>query len=292
MKRSTLPSGFLALALATWLMFPLDCAAWALWEFKPFPLEQLSSTVKVGEEKIGGMSMPPGAYIAKDQRIVVFNYYGGPPNPMAQGVIGTITDTVAQNARVTKRFAPLIASVTFDLKPATQAAIEKHAATLAARATSTDTVLSISPFAFFVQEQPGAFRIRVLLQATLTGKGGKKLWTNQYYCPGADVRPLEGEESWFVDDRYGRTAVEAIERTMPFVFKDVLGELTPGRQIKVTTGVTWNARIERTSKVLYEDEGWLATRVFRDGTLGDDVDLVDKRNAEITDVVTAGASGT
>ncbi len=245
------------------------------------PLDQLSATVQVGNEKIGKMSLPPGSYVNADRRIMVFNYFGGPPNPAAEGVIGGVTDMLAQNAKAAKKFAPTISAVTFDLAVPTQAAIAKYSPVLEGHATRSDTTLSISPFAYFIQEKPGEFRIRVLLQGTLTTQKGKKLWTNRYYCPSADLHPLEGDENWLAGNRYELAATEAIDRTMPFVFKDVLGELKPGREVRVETGVTWNAQIEYPAKVLDESGDWLAVRHFRDGNLGDDVDLVDKRNARI-----------
>ncbi len=157
----------------------------------------------------------------------------------------------------------------------TQAAIEKYSSALAGHPRRDDTKLSISPFAYFVQEKPGEFRIRVLLRATLTTQKGKKLWTNRYYCPSVDVHPLEGEGSWPAGNRYELTATSHRSHHARSCSRTYWASSRPGREIRVETGVTWNARVEYPAKVLEENDDWLAVRLFRDNNLADDVDLVE-----------------
>ncbi len=264
------------------LAFQWGSASAALWEVKPFPAQYLGATLKVDNAKMSRMSLASGNYIAKNGQIVVFNYFGGPENPNAAGVIGLTVDMIHQNSQA-KRYAPIVDSVSFDLRPATEAAIAAHVAPmLAGQAAAPESTLTISPFAFFVQEKPGVFRVRALLRATLSGKGGKKLWQNDYFCPATEVRPLEGDESWFAQDRYAQAVAAAIERTAPVLGQDLLGQLVPRRTVLLAAGRKWDTWFEFPAAVLEESDDWLVVRDTPDGKkLVGDVALIDKHSAEI-----------
>jgi hypothetical protein len=264
-------------------VFHVGSAIAALWKVKPFPAEGLGATLKVDNGELSSWSLASGNYIAKNGQIVVFNYFGGPQNPVANSILGNLVDLAYQNGKA-KHYAPLVDGITVDLRPATQAAVsEQVVPMLRGHGSPTDDTLTISPFAYFVQEQPGMFRIRVLLRATLTDKGGKKLWKNDYYCPATEVRPLEGDESWFAQDRYQQAATEAIGRIAPVLGQDLLGELTPQRTVLMGAGRTWNTYFEFPAAILEENDDWLVVRDDPNGgkKLAADVDLIDRSHANI-----------
>lgn len=254
----------------------------ALWEVKPFPVQYRGATLKVDNTALSRMWLASGNYIARNGQIVVFNYFGGAQNPLNAGVIGLAVDMVAQNAQA-KTFAPLVDGVTYDLRPATEAAVATHVAPLLKdQPPAPDSTLTISPFVFFVQEKPGIFRIRTLLRATLNDKRGKKLWQNDYYCPATEVRPLEGDESWFAQDRYARATTAAIERTAPILGRDVLGQLATQRTVLLAAGRKWDTWFEFPAAILDESDDWLAARDTPDGKrLNADIDITYKPAAEI-----------
>jgi hypothetical protein len=262
------------------LQWSSACAA--LWEMKPFPAQHLGATIKVDNAKMSRMSLPSGNYIARNGQIVVFNYFGGTENPPKGGAIGLTVDMLRQNSQA-KRYAPIVDTVTFDMRPATEAAIAAHVAPmLAGQAAAPESTLTISPFVFFVQEKPGVFRVRALLRARLSGKGGKKLWQNDYYCPATEVRPLEGDESWFAQDRYAQAVTAAIERTAPVLGRDLLGQLVPRRTVLLAAGRKWDTWFEFPAAVLEESDDWLVVRDTPDGKkLAGEIDLIDKHSAEI-----------
>jgi hypothetical protein len=274
---------FVVLAATLCFTLHLGSAKAALWEVKPFPTDQIGATLKVDNGTLSSWSLASGHYIAKNGQIVVFNYFGGPQNPAAKGMFGVLLDAAVQDTKA-KHYAPLVDNVTVDLRPATQAAVsEQVAPLLVGHMTSTDSTLTISPFAYFAQEKPGIFRIRVLLRARLDSKSGKKLWQNDYFSPSTEARPLEGNENWFTEDRYAQTTAAAIQRVAPVLARDLLGQLARQRVILLGAGRTWNAYFESPVAVLEETDEWLVVRDDPGGgkALAADVSLVEKSGAQI-----------
>jgi hypothetical protein len=252
------------------------------WEWKPFPADQRGASLELGNERLAGGSLPPGRYISANGQMVVFNYYGGTTNTVAGGIVGLAVDTLAKNAQA-KSVAAVVDAVTFDLRQPTQAFITRQLTPLLANQPAAgDSRLTITPFAYFVQEEPGRFRIRALLRATLIGTGGKQLWTNDYLCPAAELRPLDGDESWFAQDRYGAAFASTIEHIAPVLAKDVLGQLMPGRIVTIAAGRGWDTRSEGPVTILEESDDWLVTRTAQNGKkIAATVELIDRHSAEI-----------